>query len=97
MTTPPPPPAPPSQSTRNIVNIDEVVAYLRATGIELNWIKEMGELTFQQQVEAMANTGVLLGIHGAGLANAMFMPAHSVLVEVRRGRWGLAVCGGAVV
>ena len=70
------------QGSRSILNIDEVVAVIRETGVEFNWIQEMGTLSFQQQVDAMANTGVLLAIHGAGLANVMFMPAHSVVVEV---------------
>ena len=69
--------------TRNVVNIDEGVALIRSYGLEVNWITEMGLLTFQEQVAAMADTGILLAVHGAGLANVMFMPAHSVVIEVR--------------
>ena len=68
--------------TRNVVNIDDGVALIKSYGLEVNWITEMGVLTFEQQVEAMAKTGILLAIHGAGLANVLFMPAHSVVVEV---------------
>jgi hypothetical protein len=42
----------------------------------------MGLLTFEQQVEAMARTGILMAVHGAGLANVLWMPAHSVVVEI---------------
>lgn len=69
--------------TRNVVNIDEGVELIRSYGLEVNWITEMGLLTFNEQVAAMANTGILLAVHGAGLANVLFMPAHSVVVEVR--------------
>jgi hypothetical protein len=71
--------------TRNVVNIDEAVDLIRSYGLEVNWIKEMGLLTFQEQVKAMAESGILLAVHGAGLANVMFMPAHSVVIEVRGG------------
>ena len=68
--------------TRNVVNIDEGVALIRSYGLEVNWITEMGLLTFEQQVEAMAKTGILMAVHGAGLANVLWMPAHSVVVEI---------------
>jgi len=71
--------------TRNVVNIQEGVDLIKSYGLEVNWITEMGHLTFQEQVEAMAKTGILFAIHGAGLANVLFMPAHSVVVEVGGG------------
>jgi hypothetical protein len=68
--------------SRNVINIDEAVDLIRSYGLDVNWIQEMGHLSFQQQVQAMAETGILLAVHGAGLANVMFMPAHSVVVEI---------------
>ena len=65
-----------------MINIDEAVALISSYGLELNWIQEMGHLSFQEQVKAMAETGILLAVHGAGLANVMFMPAHSVVIEI---------------
>jgi capsular polysaccharide biosynthesis protein len=35
-------------------------------------------------VELMAGTGILIAPHGAHLANAMFMPQRSAVIEVRR-------------
>jgi len=67
---------------RALENLDEVVPVLRATGLELNWIQEMGHLSFAEQVAAMSRTGILVAIHGAGLTNAVFLPAHAVVIEV---------------
>ena len=64
------------------MNLDELVPMINSTGLTFRWIQEMGSLTFQEQVDVMANTGILIAVHGAGLANVMFMPAHSVVIEV---------------
>lgn len=42
----------------------------------------MGALTWAEQVKAMAETGILVAVHGAALTNVIFMPANAVLVEV---------------
>jgi hypothetical protein len=64
------------------VNIEEVIPVLNDTGLTFNWIEEMGALTWDEQVAAMASSGILLAVHGAGLANVIFMPAHSVVIEI---------------
>ena len=69
--------------SRALDNIEEVVPVLNSTGLKFEWVQEMGALTFQEQVGVMANTGILVAIHGAGLTNVLFMPAHSVVIEVR--------------
>ena len=35
-----------------------------------------------QQVRAMAESGILVAVHGAALTNVIFMPANAVLIEV---------------
>jgi capsular polysaccharide biosynthesis protein len=44
----------------------------------------MEDLSFIRQIELMQGTKVLLGAHGAGLTNMLFMPAGSVVVEIRK-------------
>lgn len=68
--------------TRALENIDDVVPILNSTGLTFRWIQEMGALSWREQVEAMAQTGILLAIHGAGLTNVLFMPAHAVVIEI---------------
>ena len=68
--------------TRALENIDDVVPILNSTGLTFRWIQEMGALSWKEQVEAMAQTGILIAIHGAGLTNILFMPAHSVVIEI---------------
>lgn len=39
-------------------------------------------MTFKEQYEAMKGASIAIGIHGANLVNAMFMPPLSVLIEL---------------
>jgi hypothetical protein len=67
---------------RNIYNLHEVLEILGQTGLEVEYVPSVSKMTFAAQVELMAGTGILVGPHGAALANAMFMPAHAVIVEL---------------
>ena len=77
-----PPPLHPTNVTR-LWNLDGIVAAAKATGLEVEYVPSMGALGFEEQVALMARTGVLLAPHGAALTNLIFMPQHSVLIEVR--------------
>jgi capsular polysaccharide biosynthesis protein len=59
---------------------------LKATGLPVRVIRDMGALSWEEQVAAMANTGILVAVHGAALTNVIFMPANAVLIEVRARR-----------
>ena len=67
---------------RGIFNIDAALSVLNATGLPVELVPNMGALSFDQQVELMAGTGILIAPHGAHLANVMFLPAHAVVVEM---------------
>jgi glycoprotein 2-beta-D-xylosyltransferase len=43
---------------------------------------QIDSLPLASQLQAIADTDVLIGMHGAGLAHVMFMPAHGALVEL---------------
>jgi hypothetical protein len=66
---------------RNIGNLDAVLALLAATGLPVTVVTNGAKLTFREQVELMTRTGIMLGVHGAALQNAMFMPSKAVLIE----------------
>jgi capsular polysaccharide biosynthesis protein len=50
---------------------------------------------FTRQVEAFARTDILIGIHGAGLGMALYMPPNSAVVEIAPyGNDGRCLLGG---
>jgi hypothetical protein len=58
--------------TRRVVNEYELLPVLRTHGIE--WMCAE-DLDFREQVQCFSNAEAILGPHGAGLANLLFMPA----------------------
>lgn len=64
---------------RRVVNEDEVVRALEREG----FTNVVGSrLSFAEQVELFSDAEVIIGIHGAGLANLFFAPPEAVVVEV---------------
>jgi hypothetical protein len=45
------------------------------------------DMTFEGQVSAMRNSTVLIGVHGAGLTNLMFLPSGASVVEILPWHW----------
>lgn len=66
---------------RKVLNESDLLSLLDQYGFE---VCEAEHLTFREQIQKFAEAKWLIGIHGAGLANACFMPAGSGLVEFRR-------------
>lgn len=64
---------------RKVKNEDALLPVLNDAGFE---ILQMENLSFKQQRELMRETRVLVSIHGAGLANMIFMPKGSNVVEL---------------
>ncbi len=65
--------------TRRVVNENELLPVLRDHGIE--WMCAE-DLDFREQVQRFANAEAILGPHGAGLANLLFMPIGSKCGEM---------------
>jgi hypothetical protein len=76
------------RGTRKIANMADLEPVLRAHGIEAVATEGMG---FAEQVRMFSGASLLVGVHGAGLTNAVFMPPGSALVEVMT-PWYLASC-----
>ncbi|KAJ3699247.1 hypothetical protein LUZ61_002952 [Rhynchospora tenuis] len=68
--------------TRKIVNIDEVVA----VGEELGFEVVVSESSFSTNVGEFArvvnSVDVMMGVHGAGLTNEVFLPTNAVLIQI---------------
>jgi hypothetical protein len=71
---------------RGIYNKQEIFDAVAATGLPYQIIPNMASLSFAEQVELLAGTGILIAPHGAHLANAMFLPVHAVVIECVLGR-----------
>lgn len=65
---------------RFIINEDEVTTILLAYGFEVHIFENY---TLDKQIELMNETSVLLGLHGAGLTNMLFMPENGSIIELR--------------
>ena len=65
---------------RFILNEDEVTNILLSFGFEVHIFENY---TLDKQIELMNETSVLLGLHGAGLANMLFMPENGNIIELR--------------
>jgi len=65
---------------RKVANEDDVVALLEKFKYEVHYFEDY---SFEQQVRICAQTKSLIGLHGAGLTNMLFMQAHGQVLELR--------------
>ena len=72
-------------STRVIRNLDEVEKHLKpfalSLGLEYQAVN-MGALSFCEQVEYSAASYIMMGVHGADLANMLFQHADATVLEL---------------
>lgn len=66
---------------RRILNYDEMEQMIRSTGKTVSVVKFEGK-TFDEQVNIMRNTHVLITVHGAALVNIVFMLPGGTLLEI---------------
>ena len=66
---------------RTITNENELIPILKKYGFHSIHFEDY---SWQQQMAICANAKMLLGLHGAGLTNILFMPEGSVVIELRR-------------
>lgn len=64
---------------RRIIGEEAVIDLLRRHGYEDIYLEE---LDFKEQVRTLAKTSHLVSLHGAGLANMMFMPPGGRVMEI---------------
>ena len=67
-------------SKRKAHNELEIETFLKQKGYE---ILHAEKLNFEQQIQLMAETQVLISLHGAALTNMIFMPRSSRVLELR--------------
>lgn len=68
---------------RRILNEQELVSAAEAIpGVLVQRVEFSHATNFRHQVEVMAHTDVLVGMHGAGLTHVLFQPDWAVLFEI---------------
>lgn len=65
---------------RFLSNEDEVIELLIANGFEIHIFEEY---TLKKQIALMNESRCLIGLHGAGLTNMIFMPSNGSVIELR--------------
>jgi capsular polysaccharide biosynthesis protein len=73
-----------SRSARSLFNEAELEGYLEKRGFR---IVHLEDLPFEQQVDLMSHARVVVGPHGAGLANIAFMKPGGKVFEITSGEW----------
>jgi capsular polysaccharide biosynthesis protein len=81
---------------RKVLNEKELICMLKNNGFE---IIHAEDFSLSEQIDVFSGCETLLGIHGAGLTNCVFMKQGSNVIELRRketakntGYWHLADC-----
>jgi Glycosyltransferase 61 len=70
---------------RRVINEDALLSALEGLGFEL---VVPGTLSFSEQVATFSEAQLVVGPHGAGLANALFMPQGSAMLELHHPGFG---------
>lgn len=70
---------------RNIINKDAMFEILNEFKYEIHYFEDYNLL---KQIDIIKETKILVGIHGAGLTNMVFMPKGGTVLEFRNGEDG---------
>jgi capsular polysaccharide biosynthesis protein len=66
--------------TRRIVNEDALVELFEKFGVEIHYFENY---SFQEKISILSETTHLIGMHGAGLTNMLFLPSNARVLEIR--------------
>ncbi|GKV25082.1 hypothetical protein SLEP1_g34577 [Rubroshorea leprosula] len=66
--------------TRSFINTDEIVRTAEEVGFEVMVTEP--DTSMSQFAEIVNSCDVLMGVHGAGLTNMLFLPENAVLIQV---------------
>ena len=62
------------------------VSHLAPDDVKVD-VTAQGSMSFQQQIQNMADAGMVVGMHGADLTNCIFLTSGSVLIEINPPHW----------
>nr|CAB3472464.1 unnamed protein product [Digitaria exilis] len=67
---------------RRFTNVPEIKKAAEAAGFEVTVASPRADVPLAETARMVNSHDVLLGVHGAGLTNAVFMPANAVVIQV---------------
>ncbi|XP_015882942.3 beta-1,2-xylosyltransferase XYXT1 [Ziziphus jujuba] len=67
--------------TRTFTNTEEISKMARSLGFEVI-VAEAGDMSLSKFAEIVNSCDVLMGVHGAGLTNMVFLPDNAVFVQI---------------
>lgn len=76
------------KNSRVILNHKELLKKLAEKEISVKEVC-LEELSFKEQVQIMQNTKILIGAHGSGLSNILFLPKKAKAIEINPFGWGI--------
>ncbi len=65
---------------RKVINESELITFLSQEEFEICYLED---LLFLEQIALLSTTKCLIGLHGAGLSNMIFMTSSGIIVELR--------------
>lgn len=65
---------------RKVINEEDLLPILEKNGFRVSYFETLG---FKEQINICARAKYVVGVHGAGLTNLMFLPAKSKIMEIR--------------
>ncbi|KAJ3699245.1 hypothetical protein LUZ61_002950 [Rhynchospora tenuis] len=68
--------------TRKIINVGEVVGVGGELGFEVVINDTSSHTTVEENARMVNSIDVMLGVHGAGLTNEVFLPTNAVLIQI---------------
>jgi len=69
-------------ASSRIWNWEEVETVVADTGVPYEVLETTDGLSFEETVKKFSSTGIIISPHGDSLSNIVFLPAHSVVVEL---------------
>ncbi|KAI3848937.1 hypothetical protein MKW98_014471 [Papaver atlanticum] len=68
--------------SRKFTNEDEIVNMARSLGYEVIVAEPRTCMNYSRFAEVVSTCDVMLGVHGAGLTNIVFLPVNAILIQI---------------
>ncbi|ETO23171.1 glycosyltransferase [Reticulomyxa filosa] len=74
---------------RDDVEIENVIAQIAIDGVDTKVRRVyLEDIDIKQQMQIMSTADVLIGVHGAGMTHALFLPQNSGVIEIVPSQYG---------